>query len=394
MMGKKPKNKLLSIVIPTKNRYDVLFPTISNILKSFSGREDFEVIVQDNSDDNSLALTYLEKANENKIIYNHTDEYLSIVDNTEIALSFSTGEYVVFIGDDDLVSPYILDVLDVISIKKIEALIYRPAYYWWTSVSFLNEDYYHRPGAFWYPKKTNNKCTWIDTKKELKFVLEEGAVGLYSLPRLYHGIVRKEILEKIKNKNGKIVCGASPDMALAISLSLILEKHLKIDYPLTVYGSSKNSGGGWTAEKKHHGKLEDQQHLPEVTVKNWSDKLPRIWSEMTIYPQTVLEALESNSEYQINFTSFYAGMIVSEPYYFRILCKLIMRHIKNNPKEFLRLIEKLLIKLAGKIKRLMQINIIGMPYEVTVFENVSECTNYIKKNKPLINLQSQTINYE
>ena len=50
---------LLSIVIPTKNRYDYLCILIKSLLKNQS--DEFEIIIQDNSDDNTLFIEFLNK---------------------------------------------------------------------------------------------------------------------------------------------------------------------------------------------------------------------------------------------------------------------------------------------------------------------------------------------
>jgi glycosyltransferase involved in cell wall biosynthesis len=376
-------NILLSIVIPTKDRYEVLFPTVESLLHNLPRSNEIEIVIQDNSADNLAALAFLEGIKDERLIYKYTSIPMPVSDNSELAISSARGVFVTFIGDDDLISPHILEVVRQIAGTAIDAVIYPPAYYWWKSIKFENEDYFHRPGAFWYPKTINKYCRWIDTKEQLKFALEEGAVAIYDLPRLYHGIVRKDVLDNIKRKTGKLVHGASPDISLAISISLELDRHLKIDYPLSVYGSSKNSGGGLTAEKRHHGKLEQQRHLPIRTIKNWSNKLPRIWSEMTIYPQTVIEVLGFNSEYEINFSSFYAGMLINEPYYFFELYDLIKIHLKKNPKEFPKFINKVLKKIVGKVKRVIEKKIFSGPYRVVVLDNVNECTKYLEKIKPI-----------
>ena len=48
---------LLSIIIPTKNRYNYLLPCLET-LKLFDEKE-VEIVVHDNSDDNKLIIDYL-----------------------------------------------------------------------------------------------------------------------------------------------------------------------------------------------------------------------------------------------------------------------------------------------------------------------------------------------
>ena len=48
---------LLSIVIPTKNRYEYLFPVLDASIQYIAG-SDYEIVVQYNTHDNSPAIEY------------------------------------------------------------------------------------------------------------------------------------------------------------------------------------------------------------------------------------------------------------------------------------------------------------------------------------------------
>ena len=55
---------LLSIVIPTKNRYFTLINLVEKLLTW--DNDDYEVVVQDNSEDNSDIIDFLKKYENNK----------------------------------------------------------------------------------------------------------------------------------------------------------------------------------------------------------------------------------------------------------------------------------------------------------------------------------------
>ena len=95
---------LLSIIIPTKNRQVYCLKSIRQILGVVS--KDVEIIVQDNSDDNSLSEEF--KSQEFEMVkYNYHSGVLSFVDNFSEAVSLCSGKYVCMIGDDDGVLPII-----------------------------------------------------------------------------------------------------------------------------------------------------------------------------------------------------------------------------------------------------------------------------------------------
>ena len=60
---------LLSIIIPTKNRYSTLLPVLDSIIDNLSNEYEYEVIIQDNSDDNKPCIDYLSNKNASKLKY-------------------------------------------------------------------------------------------------------------------------------------------------------------------------------------------------------------------------------------------------------------------------------------------------------------------------------------
>lgn len=303
---------ILSILIPTKNRYQCLISCINNILPYID--DSIEIIIQDNSDSNELFVERFTYPSQVKYFY--TKESIPISDNTELAIKNSTGDYLLFIGDDDFVTPYITDVMQYVIDKKIKCLSYDAGYYWWNSVSFVKEDRYHQKKLLTLPNIENVCVKRLDAKKNLVTCLKRGAIDYHGLPRLYHGIVKRDILENIKLKVGSYLCASCPDMAFSVSLSIEIDFFHHINFPITIFGASRNSGGGMTASNTHYMRLEDAYFLRDETIKNWDSYIPRVWSERTIYPQTtseVLKAFNQYNSYPINYLAYYAALIVYEP---------------------------------------------------------------------------------
>ena len=257
---------LLSIVIPTKNRYNTLIPVINLIIKSIPSL-DYEIIIQDNSVANSQPEELSQVINNSRVRYFYNPIPVSVSENTNKALENAKGEYVCFIGDDDIVIPAIIDEVRKLKKDGGECLIYPPCYYWWDTVQFVNKDRFKKNQALWLPAVSRRRL--LNSSSELQRVLSNGGVSYYQLPRLYHGIVRK-VLDRIYKRSFTYVIGASPDMSLAVSIAMEVETYSLIDFPLTVFGSSRGSGGGLTAERKHHGAIEEQEFLPKSNqIKSW-----------------------------------------------------------------------------------------------------------------------------
>ena len=68
---------LLSIVIPTKNRYEYLFPVLDASIQYIAG-SDYEIVVQDNTHDNSPAIEYFLRQTDPRIKYFHSPEPVDI----------------------------------------------------------------------------------------------------------------------------------------------------------------------------------------------------------------------------------------------------------------------------------------------------------------------------
>jgi glycosyltransferase involved in cell wall biosynthesis len=373
---------LLSIVIPTKNRYETLFPTLGALLDNIVGNS-YEIVIQDNSDHPAAAHAYMQGQPDTRVQYAHLAGFISIVENTEEALSRARGEYITFIGDDDLVAPNILEFVQRFWERGIDAVIYPPAYYWWPSVRFVTPTRYHQPGALWYPPVTSASEQCIDTVAELNRVTSQGAVALFDLPKVYHGIVRKRVLEAIKARTGLYVNGASPDMALAIAVAHEVSSHVKVDTPLTIYGASKNSGGGWTAAKSHFGKISEQPHLPQYTKDLWSDRIPPIWSEHTIYPQTAMEVMRFMGRPDtINYGAFYASMLVNEPHLRPYVLPFVVRFLAQKPQSGLFFAALVVKKFIGRLHRGLRARVTGLPFQLYIFETPDACMKHlIERNR-------------
>lgn len=363
-------NLLLSIIIPTKNRYSTLFVVLDSILENFDKDFKYEIIIQDNSDNNEECVEYIKLRNDTHLRYFYIDHSIPISDNTELAISKAIGKYLLFIGDDDFISPNIHMIVKLMNDNAVKALIYNPGYYWWDSIVFKNSNYYNKPMNLWMPSIDGSlDLKLLNPKNELKKILNRGAMAYDMLPRLYHGIVLRTEVEKLKIRTGSYIVGSCPDIDFAVSLAINLDEYYFINYPITVYGASKNSGGGWTALKTHYGSIEKFPFLrPEIKDK-WNPLIPRIWSERTIYPQTASEVLKKYElEEEVNLLPLYAAMIIYEPFLEPQILKYIFRYCGFNPVKYIIFLKEILKKIAGLNVSKWKLKYRMMPFEV--IENV------------------------
>jgi len=303
-------NCLLSIIIPTKDRHETLFPVVEYL--SEISCPDLEIVIQDNSLSNEKAIQFLEELKNPKVKYFYSGKNLSVIENSDLAVGNAKGKFICFIGDDDGVMPYIVDVVKWMDRNKIDAVRGVKPFYTWPGLksSFLEKN---KSGVLKYSKFANSSIQ-INPGKVLNQVLKKGGTDMLLLPCLYHGIVSKEILGEIHRKTNSYFPGPSPDMANAVALSFYVSKYYYLNIPVVVSGKCIASTGGQGVLHKHVAKIEDVAHLPANTAANWPDEIPKYWTGPTIWAASLVDALKrmgySTRIKDINFTYLYAKLFV------------------------------------------------------------------------------------
>lgn len=312
---------LLSVVIPTKNRYETLIPLVDALIKNIS--VGMEIIIQDNSDDNSIMQNRYDAIETVKYYYHK--EWLSVVDNCDMAISHSNGEYVTFIGDDDAVAPQIFELAQLLKENNVDSCVCSYLMYRWPSALGNSRN------SFEYYKEYNHSFV-PKIEKMLTKLLRTGAHNKKGCPCVYHGIVKRELLNQVYETTGSYFPGPSPDMANSTSLLLFAKRHVVTDIPFIIDGYSKASTGHLTESKKHVGKLEDQTFLPKDTVANWTPYLPKIWLPNTIWPESAVQALKrcglTDLANKLNFEAVYIKIGIMYPQFRGICLSMAMKNLR------------------------------------------------------------------
>ena len=374
---------LLSILIPTKNRYDTLFEVVKVLSESISDNR-LEIVISDDSTVDTPSERQRITELDTRVSYHYHGHDMSIVENVEKGISHCLGKYICFIGDDDIVSPHIMQIVEWLDAQGQDCLIYPPARYWWAGVKFAKESRYQTPGVFWLPTQRTGAVKHLSSITELASVRSRGGVAYLNLPRLYHGIASRRAVDKIVARFGRPVPGSSPDMALCMALAVTNEHYLSIDYPVTVFGASRNSGGGWTAARKHYGRIEDQKFLPRDILDNWDDRLPQIWSEQIIYPQTMHEVMSRlGQESGVSFPMLFGSLIAYEPHIFRHLWPILVKYARQKPSHVPLVLFNTVLKLAGRARMSFKRRTgWGMPVDLHNFPDVAAAMRFMKDLPP------------
>lgn len=301
----------LSILIPTKNRSEYLSDILSSILEW--QRVDFEIIIQDNSDDTKTKDVVSNHLSDRRVKYFYDQSELSVIDNFENALINSSGKIITAIGDDDGILPIVMNISDWMISNEVDTVLTDKADYVWPDlISKYNSDYNNSKLKFY--KCTKVGFVKLDAKNELSKVCEHGGTTMGKLPRVYYGLVARNCLEKVKTITGVFFPGPSPDMANAVSTSLVVENFYYYNFPAFIAGSSSKSTAGLGLKRKHIGNISEIKHLPKNTLSEWDPLIPIFWSGPTIWAQSASVVLKKmNIDKKINYNYLCARTFVFFP---------------------------------------------------------------------------------
>ncbi|KGJ99255.1 glycosyltransferase family 2 protein [Pseudoalteromonas sp. ND6B] len=300
---------LLSIIIPTHNRSKYAIYAIRSILQF--NQNGIELVVSDTSTDDLLKNLVDEidtKLSKVHFKYTKHSVRLDMTENHDYALSQATGEYVCLIGDDDSVSDELYNAAEWAKKQNINILTPKvTAMYNWPD--FQTKVFGNKHCTRLYLPKTIGGIEKKDTKSALVNALNNSCQGTDGLPKLYHGLVKNDLLKKLNDKTGAFFHGSSPDMSAAIGLALIADSFHEIDYPLTIPGASGGSNTGRSAMNKHKGSLSSESQTNAFTKSGWNNLIPLFFSVETVWSHAALNTLEKLSPNRIqdyNFINLYS----------------------------------------------------------------------------------------
>jgi len=286
------KTPLLSILIATRNRVPYCINAIETIL-AFE-HENFELIIQDNSDILDLQNYISNRAVDHRPVYNYTPPPFSSIDNFNAVISLAKGEYLCLIGDDDAVHPEIFNAVEWAKANNVASIVptLKAIYRWPDACDDPQDNGLLTIGYI------SGKIKKRSTKNAIMKLMKNGGQGYLNLPfpKLYHGIVKREYMELIKEETGHYVGGLSPDIYIAIGLAKHIPEIVEIDYPLTLPGICGKSAPIDEKRNKYE-RLEDAPHFRDRGPYQWSPEVPRFYSGTNIWADSALAALRDLNLY-------------------------------------------------------------------------------------------------
>jgi glycosyltransferase involved in cell wall biosynthesis len=253
---------LISVVIPTRERCE----TLKFALKTLCNQDfaDCEFIISDNASEDDTAAVVAEFSDP-RIRYIRTATRLSMTGNYNFAIEHALGTYITAIGDDDGLTPGALTALaDLIRTTGTEAVSWRPAAYYWP-----NHPLEAKRNWLFVPIRSE---AWNISARAALLAITWALVRWDRLPILYHGMVKREVLERLRTKTGMFLKSEVPDVYSAIAIATQINSFVSVDHPYSIHGFSASSAAasfqlGW-----------------DKGVVKENDNVSRFWSETTMEP--------------------------------------------------------------------------------------------------------------
>jgi len=291
---------LISIVIPTRERADTLKFTLETALDQ--DNDHFEIVVSDNcSQDNTKEV--VEAFSDSRIKYVNTGCRVSMCDNWDFALEHVSGDYVIYIGDDDGLMPGAINKLQ----KLIETMPC-PIYHWTSHFYTWPIDGMGPIINFIAPISHPYE---IDLGKLANFSISWGTWRCEKLPALYHSAVSKQVLNVIRERTGRVFHSMAPDIFMMFALPVFSSKAIHVGESLTVNGRSGKSNSGIATSKE--GEAVRQMFIQEYgNYKIHPTLTPMVPSAVNIIPDSTLVAMDlfrsHYSKVKFNYNAMWAVM--------------------------------------------------------------------------------------
>lgn len=305
------KHPLLSVVIPTKNRHESLIYTLEIVVKCYSN---IELIVVDSST-NQPSDSFKQKIREYNCKYFKTPSSFNGVQNFNEGIKYIQGDYIIFIGDDDIITEKIGDVIKYMIDNEVHAAISTfPINYNWPGFRSLHGS--QKLSGTLVIKDYSNKIRKLKTEKQFELSLKQLVSGPLNLPRIYMGIISKKLLDRTKAKYGELFGGISPDIYSSILLSSLIDEYIIIDSPFIVPGGWKSSTTAKSAAGEHKGRINENEHtLGYPNLKDyWNYNIPFIYTVKTVWAYSLIEAYKRIFHEDISdYSPLYASLLFDIP---------------------------------------------------------------------------------
>ena len=159
---------LISIVIPSNNRTELLDKAIVSIITDPSWNSDCELCISDNSiGDETANLINTKYTGSSQIVYRRSVDAPSLDENVNMAISMARGEYIWIFGDDDLiVEGFLAELITYLDNSSPDIIV-------------LNSCSFQEQGQVEVSRRPLNSLTVYDPNNNDSFMIDHGGYLTY-----------------------------------------------------------------------------------------------------------------------------------------------------------------------------------------------------------------------
>lgn len=226
----------ISIIIPTRERALYLRHCLRTVLDIDD--DGIEIVVSDNASTDETA-EVLAEVSDPRLKAINTGHRVPMRENFEFSLSHATGDYVIYIGDDDAFIPGQFPVLrQALETQRPDSLSWSIPTYGWPIEGFIG-----KAGGVRFEKKfLFGALEEVDMARVRGKLLAADFEALQT-PTLYHGAASRAFMERHRASNGVFFNGSSPDLYFIDVAILKGARHFDLRHPITISGKSAASTG-------------------------------------------------------------------------------------------------------------------------------------------------------
>ena len=228
-----------SIIIPTTRSHLLKGALLSVIRQDYN---DFEVIVSDNQSEGAEAV--VRELNDERIKYFRTPKRLAMPDNWEFGLKQSSGDYILYFGDDDAIAPQLLSILNQETEANPSVKVFN-----WLWASFYDDKWAAQEiaGKFCIPPFSGRR-TLVNSSDILQELFNITDVKAFPklkrfLPSVLHACFHRDVYVNAVGVSGRFFYPTCPDYGSAVVILAFAEHQMCIDEPLVIYGVTQDSNG-------------------------------------------------------------------------------------------------------------------------------------------------------
>ncbi|OWK27830.1 hypothetical protein SPDO_30700 [Sphingomonas dokdonensis] len=255
---------------------------------------------------------------------------IDVVSHFEAALHKTQGDYVFFIGDDDCVGPHIEAVAQWAREQSIDAVIsYRNSFianYYWPGIR--SKYYGDQYAGKLFLNRFSSRAWRLDAGKTVNAALRDLGRGLGSMPRAYHGLVARALINQVVSKYGTLFGGVSPDIYSAILISSEAKNPWCVDFPFCLPGGSAPSTSGSGAARSDTPRLREHPHIRPFRNLTWDPLIPEFYSPYNVWAYSAKKAVDRLGDTRLrpNFPRLYACCLLYGRNYGDAVAKAISNH--------------------------------------------------------------------